>query len=63
MIRRLVTVGALYLLAASLVLGIGRELARSMALPPLFLTLLAGAAALGLPVALLVAWRYPSIGR
>ncbi len=31
-------------------------------LPPLFMTLALGLLALGLPVALLVAWRYPDVG-
>lgn len=58
MLRRVVVATAVYLLAAAFVLGVGVELARLLVLPPLFLTLLAAAAVLGLPLTLLLAWRY-----
>jgi hypothetical protein len=61
-LRRMAIVGLGYLLGASLVLGLGRELARILILPPLFLTILAGTAVLGLPLALVVAWRYRTPG-
>lgn len=47
-----------YVLVASLVLGAARTVAGILALPPLFLTLLAGMVVLGIPLAVAVAWTY-----
>lgn len=58
MIRRLLVVAVVYVAAASVVLGVARSVARIVLLPQLFLTLLAGLAVVGLPVALAVAWTY-----
>lgn len=58
MIRRVVLATVFYLLAAAFVLGVGAELAKLLVLPPLFMTLLAGAAVLGLPLTLLVVFQY-----
>lgn len=55
---RLAVVGILYLLGAGIVQGVGRELAALLVLPPLFRTLLAGALLLGLPLAIVLAWRW-----
>lgn len=57
-IRRLLLVGVMYVGVAAVVLGVARTVARLLILPPLFMTLLAGIAVLGLPVALAVAWTY-----
>jgi hypothetical protein len=57
-IRRLALVTGVYVLGAAMVLGAARTVARMVLLPDLFLTLLAGLAVLGLPLALAVAWTY-----
>lgn len=56
-LRALVSACA-YLVVASLVLGVAKVFASALVLPPLFLTLLAGAAVLGLPLTLVLAWRH-----
>lgn len=56
--RRIALTVAAYLVIASVVLGTARTVASMLVLPPLFLTLLAGAAVLGLPLAVVLAWRY-----
>lgn len=61
--RRILKVLAGYVVGGWAVRGLGQWLAGVLALPPLFDRLLWGGLVLGLPVALLVAWRYPSIGR
>ena len=61
--RRILKVLAGYVVGGWAVRGLGQWLAGVLALPPLFDRLLWGGLVLGLPVALLVAWTYPSIGR
>ena len=51
-----------YVVGASLVLGTARTVAEVLVLPPLFLTLLAGIAVVGLPVAV-GAGAPPAAGR
>lgn len=58
MFRRLALFTVAYLLVAAFVLGVGAELAHLLVLPPLFETLLAGMAVLGLPLGLFLVWRY-----
>lgn len=51
-----------YVVLAIVVLLFADWVARLLALPPLFDTLLRWGLGLGLPIALLVAWHYPRIG-
>ncbi|MDE3005809.1 MAG: hypothetical protein ACPGPI_01480 [Longimicrobiales bacterium] len=60
--RRILIVLLGYVVTAWVVLLLAEWLARVFALPPLFDTLLRWGIGLGLPVALLIAWRYPEIG-
>lgn len=57
-VRRLVLTAIGYVAGTLLVLGVSREVARMLAIPSLFLTILSGMAVLGLPLALVLAWRY-----
>jgi len=59
--RRLALTAIAYVAGTLLVLGVSREVAQMLAIPPLFLTILAGMAVLGLPLALVLAWRYRSL--
>ncbi len=56
--RRLTLTAIAYVFGTLLVLGVSREVALMLAIPPLFVTILAGMAVLGLPLALVLAWRY-----
>ncbi len=57
-IRRLLLTAIVYVVSTLLVLGVSREVASMLVIPPLFLTILAGMAVLGLPLALVLAWRH-----
>ena len=61
-IRRALIVGAVYALTAWVVLRVALWARGIFALPDLFLVLLRWGMALGVPVALLLAWHYPSLG-
>lgn len=61
-LRRILIVLAGYLVTAWVVMGLAGWLAGVLALPPLFDRLLVWGVALGLPVALIIAWKYPDIG-
>lgn len=58
MTRRILITVVVYVAVASLVLGTARMVAGLLVLPPMFLTLLAGFAVLGLPLAVGLAWTY-----
>ena len=60
--RRVLIVLLGYVVTAWVVLLFADWIARVFALPPLFDTLLRWGVGLGLPVALLIAWKYPEIG-
>ena len=62
-LRRIVWVLVSYACVGWLVLQGSEWLRRALALPVLFETLLRGALAVGVPVALLMAWRYPDIAQ
>ena len=51
-----------YAIGAAVLLPVLRFVRQLLYLPPLFVTLGLGLLALGLPVALLIAWRYPNVG-
>ncbi len=61
-IRRVAMVLTVYVVVAWIVLQLAEWLRGVLALPPLFDTLLLGMIAVGVPVAVLVAWRYPDVG-
>lgn len=61
-LRRVVWVLVFYVVAAAIVLQGGFWLQRVLFLPPLFGRLLVGMVALGIPVAIALAWRYPHLG-
>jgi hypothetical protein len=61
-LRRIVWVLSAYALGAWLVLQGAAWLQRVLALPRIFHTLLLGGLLVGIPVAALVAWRYPELG-
>ena len=60
--RRVLSVLLGYVLAGWIILLVADWVAAVFALPPLFDTLLRWGLGLGLPVALLIAWKYPDIG-
>jgi len=61
-IRRVVWVLLAYAVGAAVVLPVLDSLQRVLALPPLFGTLARGCMLLGVPLAILIAWRYPELG-
>ncbi len=61
-VRRILSVLLGYLLVAWVVVMLSDWLAAVLALPSLFDSMLRWGIALGLPVALLIAWKYPEIG-
>ena len=61
-IRRVLWVMMAYGVGAAMVLPALDWLQRVLALPPLFGTLARGAMLLGVPLAILIAWRYPELG-
>lgn len=61
-LRRVLLVLIAYAAGAWLVLLLAGWLGRVLALPPLFATLVRGLAIVGLPVAIMLAWRYPELG-
>lgn len=61
-LRRVLIVFVGYLVTAWVVRGLAEWVAGVLALPPLFDRLLLWGIALGLPVALIIAWKYPEIG-
>ncbi len=61
-LRRAVAVGAGYLAVAWVVLRVAEGARVVLVLPELFLVLLRWGVGLGLPLALLLAWHYPSLG-
>jgi hypothetical protein len=61
-LRRILSVLIAYAAGAWLVLLLAGWLGRVLALPPLFATLVRGLAVVGVPVAVLLAWRYPELG-
>lgn len=62
-VRRISIVLVCYLGAALIVMAVLTTLERVLFLPPLFMKLGRGGLALGLLVALILAWRYPDVGR
>jgi hypothetical protein len=60
--RRILSVLVAYVLAAWVVVLLADWLAVVLALPPMFDSMLRWGIGLGLPVALLMAWKYPEIG-
>lgn len=60
--RRILSVLLGYLLVAWVVVMLADWLAAVLALPPMFDSMLRWGIGLGLPVALLIAWKYPEIG-
>lgn len=60
---RMLKVFVAYAAFSVLLMPFLRGLQRLLFLPELFMRLALGALVLGLPLALLVAWRYPDIGR
>ncbi len=60
---RLLKVFVAYAVSSVLLMPFLQGLQRLLCLPDLFMRLALGALVLGLPLALLVAWRYPDIGR
>lgn len=60
--RRVALAGAGYLVVAALVLLVAGWVRPVLALPPLFPRLLRAVLAVGLPVTLVLAWRYPRLG-
>ncbi len=61
-LRRITYVLLAYLPVAWIVLGFAGWLRRVLALPQLFDSLLRGGLVLGLPLAALLAWKYPELG-
>ena len=61
-LRRALAVGAGYVVAAWVVMRVAGWARVVLVLPELFLVLLRWGVGLGLPVALLLAWHYPSLG-
>ena len=61
-LRRIVAVLLVYLAVTWVVLLGAGWLRRALALPELFDVLLRGGLVLGLPLAALMAWKYPEIG-
>jgi hypothetical protein len=59
---RVVVVLAAYALFALVVMSGARFLGRVLVLPALFDRLVTGAVLVGLPLAAVLAWRYPSVG-
>lgn len=59
---RVAVVVAGYVLFALVVLGGSGFLGRVLVLPALFHRIVTGALVLGLPLAAVLAWRYPSVG-
>ena len=62
-LRRVVMVLAVYLIVGWVVLGGGRMARRVLVLPGQFETLLRGGMLLGIPLAALLAWKYPTLGQ
>ncbi len=60
--RRMLKVLLAYSVLSLLLMPFLQGLQRLLFLPELFMRLASGALILGLPLALLVAWRYPDIG-
>lgn len=60
--RRIALVVLIYVAVGWVVLGAGGWLRRVLALPQLFQTLLALGLMVGLPVAAILAWKYPDLG-
>ncbi|MDX1646363.1 MAG: hypothetical protein R3304_04385 [Longimicrobiales bacterium] len=60
-LRRTLLVLLAYVVVAYPVVLLGGWLRRVLALPPLFETLLHGGLVLGVPVAAVLAWRYPEL--
>ena len=61
-LRRVLWVTLAYAVGAAILLPALDWLQRVLALPPLFGTLARGGMLLGVPLALLIAWRYPELG-
>ena len=61
-VRRIAVVLIAYAVVAWLVLGVAEWARPVLALPVLFPRLLRNGIAVGLPIALLLAWYYPSMG-
>ncbi len=61
-IRRVVWVLLAYAVGAAVVLPVLDSLQRVLALPPLFGMLARGCMLLGVPLAILIVWRYPELG-
>lgn len=61
-LRRALAVGAGYAVTAWVVMRVAAWARVVFALPDLFLVLLRWGVGLGLPVAILLAWHYPSLG-
>ena len=59
--RRVLWVMLAYGLGSAVVLPMLEWLQRVLALPPLFGTLARGALLVGVPLAILLAWRYPEL--
>lgn len=59
---RLVVVAGAYALGALVMMAVIEFVRGLLFLPPLFVTLARGLVLAALPVALLVAWRYPDVG-
>jgi hypothetical protein len=59
---RVLVVLAAYAVFALVVLGGAGFLSRVLVLPALFDRIVTGAVVLGLPLAAVLAWRYPSVG-
>ena len=59
--RRVLWVMLAYCVGAAVVLPMLEWLQRVLALPPLFGTLARGAMLLGVPLAIILAWRYPEL--
>lgn len=59
---RLVVVAGVYALGALVMVPVVAFVRDLLFLPPLFVTLARAFLVAGLPVALLVAWRYPDVG-
>ncbi len=62
-LRRVLLVLLVYALVAALLLPAVDWVARTLALPPLLGRLLRLLLALGVPVAAVLAWRYPELGQ
>lgn len=62
-LRRVVMVLTVYLIVGWVVLGVAEWARRVLVLPGQFETLLRGGMLLGIPLAALLAWKYPTLGQ